>query len=224
MLAALLDLVLPQSCAGCGSPGAWCPSCAAVLAVAARRPLGPARPNPVPAGFPRAASAAAYDGPVRGALLAHKEKGRLSLVRPLGAALAAATGCLDLPPLGLLLVPVPSSRAVVRHRGHDHAFRLATAAARVLTAAGRPARARALLSPVRALGDQSGLGAAGRAANVSGAFRVTRRPEDHVCVVVVDDVMTTGASLAETARALGAAGVRVHGAATVAVTMRRWSH
>jgi predicted amidophosphoribosyltransferase len=219
VLAALLDLVLPQPCAGCGGPGAWCPACADVLARAAYCPLGPSRPEPVPIGFPRAAAAAAYDGPVRAALLAHKERGRLGLVHPLGRALAAAVLCLD-SATEIMLVPIPSARGAVRARGHDHAMRLAQAAAGALTRAGRPARARRLLAPTRAMNDQSGLDAVARAVNLSGAFRLAQPPPGGP-VVLVDDVRTTGASLAEAARALTAAGVRVHGAATVAATVRR---
>ncbi|MBK5307448.1 MAG: ComF family protein [Frankiaceae bacterium] len=223
MLAALLDLVLPQQCAGCSGPGPWCRDCAAVLRLAARTPLGRVQPDPVPAGFPRAAAAAAYDGAVRGALLAHKERGRLALVLPLGLALAAAVDCLQ-PPPGVLLVPVPSSRSAVRQRGQDHARRLATAAARVLSAEGTAARAVPGLRPARFVGDQSGLGAVGRAANLAGAFQVSSRLPAGALVVVVDDVVTTGASLAEASRALRSAGLVVHGAATVAATFRRWSH
>ena len=106
VLAALLDLVLPQLCAGCGAPTAWCGTCAQLLAEAARAPLGEARPDPVPEGFPRAATAAVYDGAVRAALLAHKERGRLALVRPLGLALAAAVASLE-PPTGFVLTAVP---------------------------------------------------------------------------------------------------------------------
>jgi predicted amidophosphoribosyltransferase len=220
VLSALLDLVLPQACAGCAAPTAWCAGCAQVLAAAACAPLGVTRPDPSPPGFPRAAAAAAYDGAVRGALLAHKERGRLSLGHPLGAALAAAVGCLS-PPYGVVLVPVPSSRAAIRARGHDHALRLARIAAAVSTRAGQPARAARLLAPVRSLGDQSGLSAQARAANLSGAFAVVRTVPTGLPVVVVDDVVTTGASLAEATRALTAAGAAVHGAATVAATMRR---
>ena len=224
MLAALLDLVLPQPCAGCGGPEAWCDACADVLASAARAPLGVTRPEPCPTGFPLAAAAAAYAGPVRGALIAHKERGRLGLGRPLGRALAAAVACLAVPP-EVVLVPVPSSRQAVRQRGHDHALRLARFAAAALTDAGRPARAQRLLAPVRALGDQASLGASGRAANLAGAFRVAPWLTSGLVVVVVDDVVTTGASLVEATRALRAAGAAVHGAATVAATMRtspRW--
>jgi predicted amidophosphoribosyltransferase len=221
VLAALLDLVLPQPCAGCGGHGSWCAGCADVLAAAARRPLGSTRPDPTPAGFPAAAAAAAYDGAVRGALLAHKERGRLSLTAPLGRALAAAVACLDLP-RDVVLVPVPSSRQAVRERGHDHALRLARHAARVLTEAGQPACARSVLVPTRALGDSAGLGAAGRSANLAGAFRAAAPVPPGLAVVVVDDVMTTGASLVEATRALTVAGARVHGAATVAATVRRY--
>lgn len=223
MLAALLDLVLPQPCAGCGGDGAWCPSCAQAVAAAVRTPLGRCRPDPTPEGFPPAAAAAAYAGAVRGALLAHKERGRLGLGRPLGSALAAAVACLALP-THALLVPVPSSRAAVRARGHDHARRLARFAAAELTAAGRPTRAAPLLVPVRDLGDQSGLGAAGRAANLAGAFAVRNELPLGLSVVVVDDVVTTGASVVEATRALTAAGAAVHGAASVAATIRRWGH
>ena len=219
VLDALLDLVLPQSCAGCGRAASrWCPACASALRDAVRRPLGRTAPDPVPPGFPRAAAAAAYDGAVRGALLAHKERGRLALVRPLGAALAAAVAALD-PPAGVVLVPVPSDPRAVRARGHDHARRLARRAAAVLRAAGVDARAGPLLVHARRVADQAGLDTAGRTANLQGALQA-RRPLAGLVVVVVDDVVTSGATLAEAARAVTAAGARVHGAATVAATVR----
>jgi ComF family protein len=211
VLADLLDLVLPRVCGGCSAPGhTLCPACERLLGT----PFA-WRPDPCPAGLPRLVSAAAYGGAVRMALLAHKEQGRRGLTRPLGTALARAVAALG-SPQGVVLVPVPSSRAAVRARGQDHARRLAAAAARELPAT----RARPLLVPARAVADQSGLDARQRAANLAGALRA-RQPLTGVRVVVVDDVVTTGATLAEAARALRAAGADVRGAAVVAATARR---
>lgn len=208
---ALLDLVLPRTCAGCRAPGrALCGACADDLA---GRPHV-TRPRPCPPGLPLLTAAATYDGVVRAVLLAHKEHGRTGLARPLGAALAGAVALLR-PPAGSLLVPVPSARAVVRERGHDHALRLARAAAREAGV-----RAAPLLAHRRRVADQAGLDAAGRAANLTGALGA-RRSLDGLCVVLVDDVVTTGATLVEAARALAVAGATVHGAAVVAATARR---
>lgn len=213
MLADLLDLVLPRDCAGCRLPGrTLCGGCAAAMASPFRH-----RPEPCPAGLPPLVAAGSYDGAVRAALLAHKERGRLGLAGPLGAALAGAVRELG-PPVGALLVPVPSAPAAVRERGQDHARRLAAAAARRLPAT----RSRPLLRPARAVADQSGLSSAQRAANLSGALRAGRCL-DGVAVVVVDDVVTTGATLAEAARALRAAGAVVVGAAVVGATARHRS-
>jgi predicted amidophosphoribosyltransferase len=147
-------------------------------------------------------------------LLAHKERGRLALGRPLGVALAGAVALLvgDGP---ALLCPVPSSRAAVRVRGDDPAWRLARVAAAQLPAA----RAVRLLHPARRTRDQAGLGTAERARNLAGALRADRGPVGPV--LVVDDVVTTGATLVEATRALRAAGHLVVGAAVVAATPRR---
>ena len=210
MLVDLLDLVLPRDCAGCGVPGrTLCAPCSRVLQGAS--PFAH-RPSPAPAGLPPLTAAAAYDGLVRALLLAHKEHGRVGLAGPLGRALATAAAVHG---PGVVVVPVPSSRAAVRARGHDHARRLASGAARALGL-----RSAALLVPVRAVADQSGLGAASRADNLAGALRA-RRGLSGVEVLVVDDVVTTGATLAEAARALTVAGARVRGAAVVAATARR---
>lgn len=204
---ALLDLVLPRRCAGCTVPGtALCAACRSALAAP---PLGVVHDGP--RRLPPLACAAPYGGPVRGVLIAHKEHGRLALVRPLSTALAGAAAALRPPPL-TVVVPVPSSPAAVRARGHDHARRLARATARRLGLPSRP-----LLRPVREVADSAGLGAAERAANLRGAL-AARRPLDGLRVLVVDDVVTTGASLREAVRAVRAAGGLVHGVATVAVT------
>ncbi|MFF0729107.1 ComF family protein [Streptomyces sp. NPDC004134] len=111
----------------------------------------------------------------------------------------------------VVLVPVPSARGAVVRRGHDPVRRLALVAAERLRRGGIRAELLPVLRQRRAVADQAGLGAAARRRNVSGALEVVRggalRLGAPGCrVVLVDDVLTTGASLAEAARAVRAAG------------------
>lgn len=216
-----VDLLLGGACVGCRRPGlALCQHCAATLV---RVPFATA-PDPTPAGLPVTYAVNDYDGVVKAAILAHKEDGRLALARPLGSALAwAVLGLLSATPhpvASLILVPAPSSPSAVRSRGHDPLLRMARVAVRRLRDAGLAVSCAPVVTAVRRVADQSGLGSADRARNLAGAFRVSR----HVltgAVVVVDDVVTTGATAAETTRALRAAGVDVIGVAVVAATVRR---
>jgi predicted amidophosphoribosyltransferase len=168
---------------------------------------------------------AAYDGAVRAALLAHKEDGRLSLATPLGRALALSVmGVLSsrTVPGQLLLVPVPSRPAVVRERGHDPLWRLARVCRRSLRAAGIHAATSQLLRQRTKVDDQAGLSAADRQTNLSHAFVVRRKPRSRqLAAIVLDDIITTGATAKEAARALDEGGVHVVGVAVVAATEKR---
>jgi predicted amidophosphoribosyltransferase len=168
-----------------------------------------------------------YADPLRRLLLDHKEHGRLALARPLGRLLAVAV--LDVwraaegdrwPPV-LDLVPVPSHPAVVRSRGHDPLLRLTRQAAGALRGDGARVRVKAVLRVTARPGDQADLGAVARAANVHGRFAARPRWVADRPVVLVDDVVTTGATLREAQRALEAVGTTPIGAATVAATRRR---
>ncbi|MFF4500333.1 ComF family protein [Streptomyces sp. NPDC001401] len=212
----LTDLVLPAECGGCGRPRTvLCPECRAVLSGAAPSRV---RPVPEPPGLPVVHAAARYADEVRATLLAHKERGALALAAPLGTALAGAVraGLREAPGHAagggppVLLVPVPSARSAVRARGHDPARRIALAAAGELRRTGTAARVLAVLRQRRAVADQSGLNSRQRLDNLAGALAVAPGGDRLLrgsSVVLVDDLMTTGASLAEAARAVRAATV-----------------
>ena len=220
MLAAAGELLLGSACHGCSEPS-WgvCRRCrAAVLSHGCQ----PTRPDPCPAGFPLTVTTAPYDAIMRQLIRAHKERGALTLASFLAGRLAAAIGALlQLTPEHrdkIVLVPVPSTAAAVRERGYDATLAMARRAARIL----RPTlavRTRRLLRQARPVRDQVGLGADERAANLRGAFRAVGVPSG-MAVILVDDVVTTGNSLTEAARALRSGGYRVLGAVTVAATQR----
>ncbi|WP_435842751.1 ComF family protein [Streptomyces fradiae] len=239
----ITGLVLPVACAGCGRPRTTlCDVCARSLR---KRPAAHVRPEPEPGGLPDVWAAAPYEGAVRAALLAHKERGALALAAPLGEALAGAAraaavaaaaaglwpggvaavggaasmgaeavegaggGGVGVGALPLALVPVPSARRSVRARGHDAVRRVAVAAARELRRTGIEARVAPVLRQRRVVADQAGLGARQRHANLAGALEVVpggARLLAGARVVLVDDLMTTGATLNEAARALCEAG------------------
>jgi predicted amidophosphoribosyltransferase len=222
-LAELADLVLPRVCAGCGVPGvALCRACAALLAVPHL-----AAPRRFPPGFPPTVAAGRYAGPVRPAVVAFKERGRAELARPLGTALALAVAAVltgaGTPPGRVLLVPVPSSAAALRSRGRDHVRELARRAVAELAAAGVGAAEARLLRRSGRVRDSAGLSAAERRANLAGTFRLAAMPPPAGAVVLVDDVVTSGATLTAAAGVL-AAGLPESGrpvlAAVVAATPR----
>lgn len=222
---ALVELAAPSACAGCQAPGArWCPECSAVLGRVRPRAW---RPSPCPPGLPPTWAGLPYEGAVRSAVVAWKEQGRADLTPALAAGLGQvlALALRESPPHAravaqgtpLALVPAPSARSSSRARGRRPVAELTAAAARrdlVVEALGLTRRVR----------DQAGLHAQERATNLAGAVAV--RPAAARCLlavpcVLVDDVVTTGATLQECARALRAAGSGPVVAVTLAATRRR---
>jgi predicted amidophosphoribosyltransferase len=241
VLDAALDLLLGSACAVCRRPGrALCRDCRTALPDTAVV----CWPTPVPEGLATPMATGAYRGPLETLVNAHKEQHRLALAAPLGDLLAVAvTGHVDqqaggpggvvTPSAGgrpVLLVPVPSRPAVVRRRGHDPLLRVSRRAAATLRRRGVDARVWTPLRSVRAVRDQAGLNAVDRAANLRASMRCApgqarrmRSPPGLISpvVVVVDDVITTGATVREAQRALEDEGVDVGGVAAVAATARR---
>ena len=223
MLASVVTLLGERPCAGCRGPrGPWCPSCAPLL----QGPAYDAPLQPRPVGMPPVLAVAIYDAAVREAVVAFKDHGRWSLRSPLGEALARAVAAA----LGgvarldeVVLVPAPGSPGSGRARDGDQVVELARQAARVLRRQGLGVRVVPAVTSVRRRRDQVGLGRSARAANLAGSMAPTMkavRLAGGPTVVVVDDVVTTGATLLEVTRALRACGVEPVGAAVVAATTR----
>jgi len=201
----VLDLILPLECGGCGAPSTrWCEACAQELSVAADQPnvVNPRIDPQVPV-----FALGRYAGARRQAILAMKEHGRGDLVAPLARALAIGVhrllmwGLLETP---LTIVPAPTRRSAARRRGGDPVARMATEAV-----AGHPDVIVVPALRMKALArDSVGLRPAARERNIAGRVLLRgQRPSTEV--VIVDDIVTTGATARESVWVLRSAGVRV---------------
>lgn len=232
-LAAAGALVLPRCCAGCGSPGpAVCTQCRRELADLALPTTGPVAPRPVPADWPGCHGTVRYEGVAARLARAFKDEDRRDLVDVLAPLLADAVrrSVLAARPgddgvggagRGVLVVPVPSSPAAARRRGDRPMHLLARRAVRHL---GPAVTVDGGLRVRRGTADQAGLDRAARLANLAGAMTAhhPRRVRGRH-VVLVDDVLTSGATLSEGRRALLDAGAGRVDLAVAMVTPRRSS-
>ncbi|MEZ5186690.1 MAG: hypothetical protein R2720_13170 [Candidatus Nanopelagicales bacterium] len=192
---AAASLFLGSSCVGCQRPGRpWCVQCGAELESAV---------DPMVLGVdPPVVVSCHYQGCVPDAIVGFKDRGLRGLRPLLGGALAAGVlTALDVGAHASMIVPAASAAAAVRRRGFDHMWDLA----RVCADSTALTPARLLRSQRRA--DQAGLSFAARRVNVRGSMRATGKGAGSV--IVVDDVRTSGATLAECERALGTAGYTV---------------
>jgi ComF family protein len=160
--------------------------------------------------FAWARAALAYAGPAREALQAFKFGGRRVLARVLAELIVETLGT-DLMRGADAIVPVPLAPARERERGFNQAAALAE---RLAPRVGVPMR-ETWLARTRRTAPQTELSAAERRVNVRGAFAASSAASG-ANVIVVDDVYTTGATVAECARALRAAGAQLVGVVTVA--------
>ncbi len=223
LLAGFVDLLLPPACAGCGRTpprdAALCRDCARLLPrlppggcvrcqAVVPEPLGhacTARPGVLAACVAEVAFA------VEAAEWVRRFKYAPSGLRGLDPRPAAVVQELVLaaarrlpPPLPGRIVPVPLHPRRLRERGFHPAAELARPLARRLGARFEPRR----LERTRDTASQTGLDRVARERNVAGAFRARGRIPPRVCVALVDDVVTTGATLVAAARALRRAGAR----------------
>lgn len=230
LASALLDLVASPRCHGCGvavaGAAALCERCAASLpwnehaCRACALPLGPG-----PAGRAcahclteapeqdRTWAAFTYAEPVSRQIVGLKFRGRLAAAHLLGTLMAERLARRP-EPLPELLIPVPLHSARLRRRGYNQALELGRELSRRLSIPLAPAAARR----VRATGEQTRLEAAARRRNLRGAFAVDTRVRDRH-VALLDDVITTGATVAElaaAARGAGAARIEVWAVARAA--------
>jgi ComF family protein len=190
-----LELLAPRVCPGCDLPAEgldqapFCGACAPLL-------------EAVPDAFAPPASISAlfvYGGPLAEAIRRLKYQGRTEIGPVLGKLLSQAA----LPYVGRidLVMPVPLYPSRLRTRGFNQAALLARPVARRL---GLPLDVMAL-ERIRDTAEQAGITRAERALNVKGAF-AARAPRRHSRVLLIDDVRTTGATLAAASEALLNAG------------------
>jgi ComF family protein len=236
---ALLDLVYPALCPACDArlerdaTPPWCAGCAASLeplsaphCVVCGEPFDSAGPSHIcrrcvasPPAFDEARAPLRYGGALADALLRYKHGGREALGGALARCFAAASLAIHFDRDADVVVPVPLHPTRLAQRGFDQAARLARAIAR---AKRLPLLLRGLRR-IRATPPQTSLSGRARRQNVTGAFAAAPRSSSALRdrrVLLVDDVLTTGATASACAHALRAAGA----ARVYVLTLARASH
>ena len=235
---AALDLIYPPHCASCGEAlpaganKAICLSCSELShwigdnrcqrcgdAVGQGSGVTPECPScrTYPPHFLHGVCAVARyaDGPLRDLILGLKFGSKIHIAKPLGELIAMRVRATHLVVPGTVLVPTPLTHSAAARRGFNQAHELALSVSKCL---GLPVEHR-LLKKIRSTAPQATLSRKKRRMNLKGAFacnmKISARYKDY-CVLLIDDVITTGSTISECARTLGEAGIREVRAAAVA--------
>lgn len=195
------DLFFGAACPGCGAPGLGvCDEC---MKEARRQQI--IRRNL--RGDLTVFAACEYRNPVRRLILAHKNRSAWWLSKPLAKLLAEKISV----PSKVTLCPIPSDASAVRKRGYDHSFQLAKEISNL-----SGCQVKRLLRRSKAAGDQIGRDKADRARAQRNTMSLARHCSGQV--LLLDDVVTTGATLREAHRVLKDAGISCVNAVTIAST------
>lgn len=224
----LLSLAVPVDCVCCGAEDrALCAPCDRHIRRLTGAPFraesgAPALMDVAGTVLLPVVAAGVYREELAQALLSFKRHGQHQLKGSLGRALGGAVRAATEGAGGFFLVPVPTSTRAYLSRGFSPVHLLLGGAARQLPGvAVADVLAKVPGSGLQLPGGQKGLGRGARAQRVRGSMQVRRRARNRVAgspCILVDDVLTTGATLAEAARALHAAGAQVAGAVVLAAT------
>ncbi len=224
----LLALAVPVDCVCCGAEDrALCSACERHIRRLTREPFraesgAPALMDIRGTVLLPVVAAGVYREELAQALLSFKRHGQHQLKTALGRSLAGAVRAAAGEGPSIALVPVPTSSAAYMNRGFSPVHLLLAEASRQLPGIGVVnVLAKTGKGGLRLTGGQKGLDRGARAKRVRGSMEVRSRGRGRVegrrCIIV-DDVLTTGATLAEAARALHQAGAIVAGGVVLAAT------
>jgi predicted amidophosphoribosyltransferase len=215
-LKSLKELLFPLSCLGCATADYWlCPTCQSNWKVSTRKSF---------VGSNLVYFKADYNVKTASVILAAKESNNHLAIDLLAASISQSIlyAVADLGVTGeIFLVTVPSSASAIRRRGRDHIQDLAVEVQKLLELKSIKTHLLLILSQRKNMKDQSRLNSRQRLQNTHGMFEVTSCENPQGAIFLIDDLVTTGASIMEGIRALFDAKITVTAAITACAVGRQ---
>lgn len=211
----LKELIYPNICLSCNALGATiCHSCSKYWL---------AKPNKSKIENKYLFFVTTYDKYTSAIILAAKESGSREAVKLIARSITSSISFAMLnlgisPPINL--VTIPSQLSAIRRRGRDHIKDLVQEVIIQLNQLDIDAIYLPIIEPIKKIKDQSNLNGSQRKENMSHAFTVKSSPISQRAVILIDDLVTTGASIQEGARALAEAKITIDAVVTACAVGR----